>query len=516
MARVHLVAALCACSLALPAAHAAESPGKTPEPPAANSIDELIAMVQEAETDGSAQIGPSIDGTAATEANVAGNEAGRQQPPSEAGTDGAAPSEPAEAFSAADRRVHRQRVIDVAESLESRAPRTDYAPNPYVAAAYQDDALPTPPVDAPQPAVADGVPADVAVDGEEVGPVFVHEDGTPIAGDIMNFCGSWCRSGLYFGVEGTFLAPIAEPYQRVVLTDLVTGSPTSGRTKTGLGAGVRTWVGLQNHGWGARVRYWHFGDDTIDVDPDVPINATPTIEEAFYLRADVVDVELTQRFHLVGHQIDTSFGARYADLERNSTVVGYGDVGNGTSLYALAMGANEIEGYGFTTSIGSRFPLWCLQFLRCGGCIDDCVDCGPRCGRFFGFWNFRGSVLWADSTVSALADASAVTNNVVSASAFARNKASASRDHSETVGIVEIQLGVEYQRPLACLPAIAFLRAGFEYQHWETGDLLAVSDSFAFLQGGPPSFGGRAEASAIGSDGDLDLIGFVLGAGLTY
>jgi hypothetical protein len=55
-----------------------------------------------------------------------------------------------------------------------------------------------------------------------------------------------------------------------------------------------------------------------------------------------------------------------------------------------------------------------------------------------------------------------------------------------------------------------------EYQHWDTGNVLAQSNSFAFLRGGAPPFGARVDASAIAHDGDLDLLGFVLGAGLCY
>lgn len=351
----------------------------------------------------------------------------------------------------------------------------------------------------------------------EEGPVFLHEDGTGMTGDFMGMCNTWCRSGLVFGVEGTFLAPLSEPRQSVYLTDLTNGAQYVDHSQPGFGSGVRTWIGLQNNGWGFRVRYWHFGNDAIDPNPVVPVNAEPTFLSAYYLRADVVDIELTQRFCFLGCELDTSFGARYAELERNGTVVGYGDVGNGVNLYGLAMGSNDISGTGFTTSIGGRKPLnffWCHSCNDCGGpCGGTC--CNP-CGRWLGFWNVRGSVLWADSTVSALTDANAVIKDTVVAAASSRNKASATRDHSETLGIIELQLGIEYQRHLRCCPAIAFVRAGAEYQYWDTGDLTANSNSFASLQGSPPPFGGRVDAVADAHDGDLGLIGFILGAGLTY
>lgn len=349
------------------------------------------------------------------------------------------------------------------------------------------------------------------------GPVFLHEDGSQIAGNFMGICNTWCRAGLVGGVEGTFLAPISEPQQAVYLTDLTNGLQYVGHSRPGFGSGVRTWIGLQNNGWGFRVRYWHFGNDFIDPNPVVPVNAEPAFISSYYLRADVLDIELTQAFCFLGCELNTSFGARYAELERQSSVVGYGDVGNGVNLYGLAMGANEIAGTGFTTSIGGRKPLhffWCHSCDSCGGpCAGTC--CNP-CGRWLGFWNVRGSVLWADSTVSALTDANAVIKGSVVAAANSRNKASATKDHSETLGILELQLGIEYQRCLRCCPATAFVRAGAEYQYWDTGDLAAFSNSFASLEGSPPPFGGRADAVANAHDGDLGLIGFILGAGLTY
>jgi len=354
------------------------------------------------------------------------------------------------------------------------------------------------------------------VTADEVGPVFLHEDGTQIAGDFWGVTNTWFRSGVYAGVEATFLAPIGTPDQTVYLTDLTNSNQYTARSTSGFGGGVRTWIGLQNNGWGFRVRYWRFGDEAIRSDPVVPIGAAPTVNAASYLRADVLDIELTQRYFFLGHQIDSSFGARYAELERNSTVIGYGNLGNGVNLYGLAMGAYDIAGTGFTTSIGGRKPLhffWCRSCNDCGGPCGG--QCARPCGRWLGFWNVRGSLLGADSTVSALTDANAVIKDPVTASAFSRNKASASKEQ-ETLGILELQLGIEYQRHLRCCPAIGFLRIGAEYQYWDTGDLVATSNSFAFLQGGTPAFGGRVDAVADASSGNLGLIGFTIGAGLTY
>jgi hypothetical protein len=227
------------------------------------------------------------------------------------------------------------------------------------------------------------------------------------------------------------------------------------------------------------------------------------------LAASTLDIELIQRFPCLTWKIDTSFGARWARLEREGTVVGFGDVGNGVSLTGLATGSNLIEGMGFTASIGSNVPL----ISHPCGCVGEC-QC-PPC-HWFWFWNFRGSVLWSDGKAFALTEATAVTKNAAAGFATSRDSAFVGEDLSQTVSIAGLQLGVEYQRCLTCLPATCFIRGGFEYQHWDTGDMLAQSDSFALLVGGDPQFGGGVDARARAHDGNLDLLGFFVGAGLTY
>ncbi len=322
------------------------------------------------------------------------------------------------------------------------------------------------------------------------GPVFIQNGW----GDIWTNWGGGPRGSFVAGVEGTFLVPIDEPSQSVTMTDLVTDQRWSGDPRGTLGAGVRTWIGLQKCGWGVRVRYWGFGVNNVDPDPDVPKNLVPTIVENYHLSANVLDFELTQRFFIHCWQIDTAFGARYADLNRYIQTVGYGQVGNGVDLYGLAMGSNSLEGTGFTASIGGS-----RQIHPCSG--------------WYFYWNFRGSALWADTMASVLTDATAFTASPV-ASANARNHANASVD-KEDVYIAETQIGLEYRIRSCCWGQLAF-RGGIEYQYWNTGNVTAQSQSFAFLQGGPPTFGGDVTSTANAHDGDLDLIGFILGLEWTY
>ena len=316
-------------------------------------------------------------------------------------------------------------------------------------------------------------------------------------GDIRNACGSCCESGLFIGVEGLYLAPFDEPEHRVTFTDLVTSDSYSGASNPSLGTGVRTWIGLQDCGRGFRISYTYFGNENIKPIPSVPINAQPSFLETYHLKASSLDVELTHAFRFCTSEYEASLGARYASLQRNGTTVGYGTVGD-VNLLGVAMGANKIEGTGFTGMLGARKPL------------------GGNCG-WYGFWRYRGSLLWADSTASVLTEANAVIKAPVGAAAAnSQDKASASKDHNECVFISEVQLGVQYCKPLCCSPALFYFRAAVEYQLWRTGDVFAESNSFASLAGGPPLFGGQVDATSRAHDGGLDMFGLVIGAGITF
>jgi hypothetical protein len=325
--------------------------------------------------------------------------------------------------------------------------------------------------------------------------------------DVAGYCGGCCASGLYGGVEFTFLTPTGEPEQSVTLTDLVNGQTYSASADPGWGVGARTWIGLQQCGWGIVFRHWHFESDEIEIEPDQPDfhAGPPVLAEAYHLEADVFDLELTQRFCCCCWTIDTSLGGRYVDLERSSLVSGIANIATGdphtfVELTGTAFSANKLEGPGFTWSIRGTTPIFCSP-----------------CWNMY--WGYRGSLIWADCfSAAALTEGTAVAKTPIGAIiAHSRDKAQTSTDADcDNVWINELQFGVEYRHCMSCLPATCFVRAGIEYQNWQTGDYDARSNSFAFVAGGPPAFGGRVESSAQAHDGDLDLIGINLGVGITY
>ena len=208
--------------------------------------------------------------------------------------------------------------------------------------------------------------------------------------EIGDYCEDCCEAGCIAGVEGTFLAPINEPGQSVGLTDLKHHESFSGTVFAGFGGGVRAWLGLHRCGWGYRVTYWHFGDREISDQPTIPKDGKSAFAKSFLLDADTLDIEITQSGFCVGNwELETSFGGRYARLHRKATALGFATLG-GVDLTSLAMGTNELEGAGFTFSIGGKRQLGC--------------DSGWHC-----FWNYRGSLLWADTKALALTEASAVS-----------------------------------------------------------------------------------------------------------
>ncbi|MDA7979070.1 MAG: hypothetical protein MPJ50_09925 [Pirellulales bacterium] len=336
------------------------------------------------------------------------------------------------------------------------------------------------------------------VDGGNTGP---QTAGQQVYGDFISACNTCVGCGFYGGVESTNLVAFSEPDQQVVLTDLLTGQQFTGTSSPGLGTGVRTWVGIQRCGWGTRATYWHFEEDTVNVDPIAANFAAPAFtqfNEIYHLNMDVVDLEFTQEIACNCWTFNSSIGGRYADIEREAKVVGIGRLGGGTDLLGLAVGSNEIEGAGITFSIGASRPLY------------------HRCGWNF-FWNYRGSYLYTDYSASSLTQADAFrTAPMVNATAIARNAAFAAANNDEGVYVSEAQIGLQYERQLCCVPALFFCKIAVEYQHWDTGDAFAQSTSFAQVQGVPGPYGARVDSTSVAHDGDLDLIGFTIGSGFTY
>jgi hypothetical protein len=97
-------------------------------------------------------------------------------------------------------------------------------------------------------------------------------------------------------------------------------------------------------------------------------------------------------------------------------------------------------------------------------------------------------------------------------SAGSVNGASTYVDDAMFVG--EVQLGLEWNYALQCLPANAFFRTAVEYQRWDGGDGSSEAGSFATFSDSDYSSTSTMATSA--ASPQLDLVGLTIGTGLTW
>ena len=250
----------------------------------------------------------------------------------------------------------------------------------------------------------------------------------------------------------------------------------------------RVWLGIQGVCWGVRGRYWHLGDGTSGGEPfQIPPVGTDTgYLTHSQLDAYTIDLEATRVFCCHRSKLTAAVGARYAYFEHDYCVAGFGTADDDV-LTGIGRTARNAYGTGVTFAVDGRRPLFC------GSCAHL-------------FFNLRGSVLWGTSRTGA-ETMSTVADPAGSAGSF--NGALVA--DSDQLYIGEVQLGVEWNYPLQCLPAIAFFRVAAEYQYWDAGRGYAYATSFAEEVG---VVAGVAEAAGGGLR--MDLLGFALGAGFTW
>jgi hypothetical protein len=129
------------------------------------------------------------------------------------------------------------------------------------------------------------------------------------------------------------------------------------------------------------------------------------------------------------------------------------------------------------------------------------------------FWNMRGSVLWGTTETYSETSASVMVfdpANVGNASTV--NSAHTGVDDSMFVG--EVQLGLEWDYRLCCIPANAFARFAVEYQRWDGGP--GTSESFSEAAAVENQDVANVSTYSIASGPQLDLLGIAIGAGLTW
>jgi hypothetical protein len=313
------------------------------------------------------------------------------------------------------------------------------------------------------------------------------------------------------GVEATFLSPDLNNEGVSFQTERIDddGSETFFAESPGtdsLYMSPRIWLGVQGCCWGANLRYWHLqasegsfdpslgslgGWDDFDCGrPDVGFFTYSTLE------AYTVDLELTRRFCLNDCWMQAAVGVRHAELWADDGITGLALTDEGL-LNGFGRANRNTRGTGILLGLSGRKPLF-------------------PCSCINWFYNARWSALWGPTQTSAETFAAVQSSDPdFVASAASVNGAYTTID--DTLFIGEIQLGLEWNYCLCCLPANAFFRVAIEYQRWDGGQGFSAADSFAGItivdEVDPTSI---VTTTASADEPQLDLLGFTIGTGLTW
>jgi len=270
----------------------------------------------------------------------------------------------------------------------------------------------------------------------------------------------------------------------------------------------RLWLGLQGECWGIMGRYFHFRAGEHEDDPFIPQNSTKGykaghLDQGFWINncaeAYYLDLELTRNFCCRCWKNQFAFGARYASIDHHQALSAITEVRDGALateglIFGTARSDRNAHGTGLTFGLNGRRPMF-----------------RNSCAHWY--YNVRSSILWGNNYNDVATSANAVYTGggPVTANAGSIDGALSWVDSDLYIG--EIQLGVEWNFALRCLPAKALFRAAFEYQHWEGPQGRATSTSFSGFGSPTTSVGtGFADASGL----RLDLFGFTVGTGFTW
>jgi hypothetical protein len=269
----------------------------------------------------------------------------------------------------------------------------------------------------------------------------------------------------------------------------------------------RIWLGVQGCCWGANLRYWHLQAAEGAFDPSIGSLGTwdafdcGTPDFGFMtcssLEAYTIDLELTRRFCLNDCAMQASAGLRHAEIEHSEGLWALADADEGL-LTGFARANRLSRGTGLMFGLYGRKPIF-------------------PCSCVHWFYNARWSALWGptQTAVETFASVQTIADPNISGSAASVNAAYTNVD--DTLFIGEIQLGLEWDYCLQCVPANAFFRAAFEYQRWDGGKGWSQSQSFAGAtivgQVDPTSV---ITADAAASAPQMDLFGISLATGLTW
>lgn len=345
-----------------------------------------------------------------------------------------------------------------------------------------------------QPAVSRwDAPTPPAPEGETVeSPIL----GAPGCGDC-GACESCCTPGFQWivGVEATFFWPqfnrdlLENTLSNALGTQTTLSTTSNGSAEGTLLAAPRITFGLQGERWGLVGRYWYASTWASGFAPAVPDDPSYGLVAFDGLRAYTADLEVQRRFCLMNWDTYGFLGVRYASVNNDRTLISTNSF-DGPSLSAASFAAQQFNGAGMTFGLMATRPIWC--------------DDSP----LKMFVANRYSLLWGNGSVAAQTTATSID----ALDTLTSTNGAAARGNGDMF-IIELQLGLQWEACLKCLPGRFFLRSAIEYQYWDV-NTGAQADSFSFVDVSTTETGATASASA----GNMlfDLIGFNIGAGIMY
>jgi hypothetical protein len=308
-------------------------------------------------------------------------------------------------------------------------------------------------------------------------------------------CLSECRSRNWFvGVEAALLAPVLNhggggASYAMTNTNGVTTNTYNSNSVNGMIVTPRIWAGVMGQCWGVGVRYWRFdnsnGGGTIT---PATLGGNLGLFNQNALRLQTFDLEVIRRIsYCDGGQVWLSAGARYGQFTRNGIVSG-ADLTGGSTFTGTAWAGTGFNGVGPTFAIYGWRPISCSNWNL--------------------FYGARGSYLWDGSSSAAAGTTASVGNNFGGA---ASANAAFTSIGTANAFVGELNLGMQYNHCLKCVPAIAFLRIAGEYQYWHiNNNAVATSTS-----GATDGFG-LALTRANTGNSTLGLLGFGISTGFMY
>lgn len=304
-------------------------------------------------------------------------------------------------------------------------------------------------------------------------------------------CGAW----LVGGAEATFLWPDfhRSSHNFTYVEGLgIPGQTTYASDVTSVDhnmlVGPRVWFGVQGCRWGLIGRYFNVGDTASNINPALPTYSQNQVFAADQFRAYYADIEAIRSFCLGRWATTAGFGVRYASVDLNNGLSSTLISQLGELVSASSMSRSGFDGTGITMG------LWGSRQIR-------------PCSAWNWFYSARASILWGSSSAYALTSATTIDQLGAAANL---NGALAKSDNADLF-IGELQYGIQWERQLKCIPSRAFFRFAGEYQYWDgssSAQAAALSGAVA-----PTSV---AYAEAVADSVLFDLVGFTIGAGLTY